>query len=183
MSARGRRAMTLLEMLLAITLLGVVAAAGWTWSLSIQRSSAAIRATELAEQDALACLRLLRDDLLGSIAGGERRYQIVNEQELNLLTLNAVPGSAAVGARPVQWTWDAANGLRRRDGDQMRTLSRRVAVRFHAGDGDSLWSDWLAVEPHAIPAVIPTAHPAMSTAPAVAPIPGVLLWSLPVDCP
>ena len=172
MTGVARRALTLLELLLAITLLGAIAAAGWSWSLAIQRSSAAQRAAGLAGQDALACQRLLRDDLLGSVSGSSG-YTLADEHALTLITLHTVPGSTSVGARQVRWTWDAAAGLRRDDGGQVRSLSNRVEVRFYsAGANQALWCDWLqvvAVGAGATPSRVPaTALP---------------LWSLPADCP
>ena len=172
MMGAARSALTLLELLLAISLLGVIAAAGWTWSLAIQRSSAAQRSVGLARQEALACQRLLRDDLLGSISGPPG-YIITDAHSLALVTLHAVPGSTSIGARPVRWTWNPATGICRDDNGQVRILSNRVEVRFRsAGAQESLWCDWL--EPVATTGTLPTAT---RTAPAVP------LWSLPVDCP
>ncbi len=174
MTGAARRALTLLELLLAISLLGAIAAAGWTWSLAIQRSSAAQRATGLAGQDALACQRLLRDDLLGSVARAPG-YALSDEHSLMLVTLHTVPGSTSVGARAVRWTWDAAAGLRRDDGGQVRTLSRRVEVRFRsAGANQALWCDWLAVGAQAVTGTAVARSPTAAAQP---------LWSLPADSP
>lgn len=174
MRGAARRALTLLELLLAISLLGAVAAAGWTWSLALQRTSAAQRAAGLAGQDALACQRLLRDDLLGSVSGSPG-YVLIDEHVLTMVTLHAVPGSGAIGARLVRWTWDADAGLRRDDGGHIRTLSRRIEPRFRsAGATQMLWCDWQQL----------VVAPAPGMSPAGAPTAVVLpLWSLPVDCP
>ncbi len=173
MNGAARRAMTLLELLLAITLLGAIAAAGWSWSLAIQRSSAAQRVAGLAGQDALACQRLLRDDLLGSVSG-QSGYTLTDEHALTLVTLHTVPGSSSIGARPVRWTWDPTAGLRREDGGQVRTLSTRVEVRFRsAGANQALWCDWLQV----------VAAPLAGATPVRGPATTLPLWSLPADCP
>lgn len=103
-----RTGFTLLEVLLATSLLTVVTTATLTWMNTLSRSTRASTQQLQALTTAQAVARAIRDDLLLAIPDQANRGQLYTfeRQRLRLKTLNHMPGDAP-GIRTVQWRQDA----------------------------------------------------------------------------
>jgi len=117
----AQRGFTILELLLAMTLLAIVSAVAFSWLVSEERSSHAAQRELEALDTAFASIRLLNDDLIEAVPDGSgRRVTLVDADTLTLLTLDHLPGEAP-GFHHVTWHIDRA-------GDRlMRQMTDRVA--------------------------------------------------------
>lgn len=104
-----RRAFTLLEVLLAISLTGVVGIA----AMSLQTMQARIGEAARTREEALAVLcetvRLLDDDLVLAVADEGRGRVAIEDGSLVLRTSCRLPGDEP-GLHEVRWSFDAARG-------------------------------------------------------------------------
>lgn len=101
-----RQAMTLLELLIAISLLAIISSSACFWIISQGRASRS--AQSRLGTAALACSlqRLLNDDLVLSVPDATgHHYTVVDDQTLALSTLDRLPGEAA-GFHAVTWRFD-----------------------------------------------------------------------------
>ena len=106
---RMRRGFTLLEVLLAIGLTGVVGIAAIALQTMQARVGSATRAQEEALAEITETLRLLDDDLVLALPGETRSRFQVEEGALRLLTSCRLPGEER-GVHEVRWSFDAASG-------------------------------------------------------------------------
>jgi prepilin-type N-terminal cleavage/methylation domain-containing protein len=101
----SRPAFTLLEVLLAISLLAAVSAAAFSWVATQTRvnRAAAQRLQALTLVDTVATA--IRDDLLQALADDRGRRFEMDAKRLRLTTLNHMPGDPP-GAQQVVWRQD-----------------------------------------------------------------------------
>jgi len=149
----SRRGVTLLELLAALVILGIlaVAAAGWLRLAGRAAHAAGTQAREWSVE--AAAVRLLRDDLrLGRAAALDREGLVLTTTTLHTLD--------RPGRRTVRW-WVEGTGRRRAGGGGGE--GGRVVVtalpshRFHRDDAGDLW--WLLdIEPGAEPTTAARRH-------------------------
>ena len=133
-----RGGMTLLELLIAISLCGIVAAAVGFWIISQARAQRAARGRLATATLAVSLKRLLDDDLVLAVPDSRgHRYALVDDHTLALTTLDRLPGEP-VGFQEVTWRFDPATQrlLRSVAGNgQPRALTDGgAAIAFVAGD-------------------------------------------------
>lgn len=101
-----RRALTLLELLLAISLLAVISTSACFWIISQGRASRSAQSRLGTAALACALQRLLNDDLVFSVPDAMgHHYALVDAYTLVLSTLDRLPGEAA-GFHTVTWHFD-----------------------------------------------------------------------------
>ncbi len=123
-----RTGFTLLELLVAFTLLTGLATAVTGWSLTLSRQAAAAARLEQRRQEAWTAVRLLRDDLTFLVTRpGDPPIGREPGGGIRLRTGNPVPGQPA-GVVAVRWLVDPRDGLVRQVGD-----SRRLAAPHLVG--------------------------------------------------
>jgi hypothetical protein len=122
----NRAGMTLLEVLLAATLLAAVAVAIGTWTRITARASVQITELHAREREASAAVRLLRADVAGSIGIG---WELdAAGRRLEVRTTHRLPGQVP-DVRVISWTC-ATDGITRSE-----TASVPAGVAVPAGPG------------------------------------------------
>jgi type II secretion system protein J len=140
-----RRGFTLLEVLLAIGLTGVVGIA----AISLQTMQARVGTATRAQEEALAeiteTLRLLDDDLVLALPAETRHRFQVEEGALRLLTSCRLPGDER-GVHEVRWSFDAASGALLRSSTPraggpatVRSVGRLWQACAFRTEGEALW--------------------------------------------
>jgi prepilin-type N-terminal cleavage/methylation domain-containing protein len=152
-----QRALTLLELLTAISLLAIISTSACFWIISQGRASHAAQSRLGTAALASALQRLLNDDLVLSVPDAMgHHYTLVDDHTLALSTLDRLPGESA-GFHTVTWRFDPATHR------LMRTVAGTITpnpiapiaegganVAFVAGSSgrltlhctDSLGGDW-----------------------------------------
>jgi type II secretory pathway pseudopilin PulG len=98
--------MTLLELLIAISLLAIISASACFWIISQGRASRSAQSRLGTAALACAVQRLLNDDLVVSVPDAMgHHYSLVDDHTLALTTLDRLPGESA-GFHAVTWTFD-----------------------------------------------------------------------------
>lgn len=138
----GARGFTLIEVLASVALTTLLAVAAWSWLAASARSGERLRRELASQEEATALARLLQDDLAGVPPGWPPHRE--GEHSLVFRTLATVPGQAASGLREVRWTWTAAEGIVRSDGDRRQVLTERLGFQvLRDEDPPQRW--WLRV--------------------------------------
>lgn len=99
------RGFTLIEVLLAVSLLTMLASAAISWAVAQRRSGALVEERLERLEQALACRRLIDDDLIQATDPGAL-IRPAEDGVLHVVTLNRVPGEAA-GSHQVEWRYAA----------------------------------------------------------------------------
>lgn len=145
---RHHRGFTLLEVLLATSLMTVVATATLSWMTAQTRSARTLTQEAQALATAHAVANAIRDDLLLAVpdpANKGQRYAL-ERQRLRLMTLNHMPGDEP-GLRVVQWRQDSRLGALVREiipaDPKAKPITRIVsrdlrALRFNTSDGSGI---------------------------------------------
>jgi prepilin-type N-terminal cleavage/methylation domain-containing protein len=145
---RPQGGFTLLEVLLATSLVTVVATATLSWMTAQARSARALTQEAQALTTAQAVADAIRDDLLLAVpdqANKGQRYTL-ERQRLRLMTLNHMPGDEP-GLRVVQWRQDAHLGALVREiipaDPKAKPIARIVSrdlrvLRFNTGEGTGI---------------------------------------------
>lgn len=124
---RIRSALTLLEVLLATTLLALIMAIVGAWSMRLLRlSDRFIQISHQHERDA-AVRRLLRDDLLLALSDSDTE-QIADRRQLVVRTLHRAAGDGPDGVAAVTWRHDAEQQqlVRQRGSERPRVIATDV---------------------------------------------------------
>ena len=140
-----RRGVTLLETVIAVTLLAALVTSLWAWTRSATRSAAVLSgqaATQRALDHALGCLR---SDALLAHGDAQAPAWRVEPDGLHLRTWRQRAGEPP-GLREVRWSCSADGTLTRRSGDgperEVLWHGPRLTFSADSSNDSALWVHW-----------------------------------------
>lgn len=140
-----RSGMTLIEVVAAISVLGLLAVGLFAWTATEVRTARTTEARLQAFVAAVQIARSLRDDLAAAVPNSQgKRVTPAPDLLLHYTTLQPTPGDP-LGAHAVRWVWVPADRALWRGvvGAQPTLVARWCAQVQVAQDGQQRW--WLAL--------------------------------------